>query len=261
MNSLAINRRNYRQFSALLLLFLTVRCAPNGITSLGELSGTGEVDVPAGSKFAVGPAPDTTLNIGQTRDFVLSITAAKDFEGSVDLTIERDEIDAIDMKGGVLTTLAPAVLILSPGETKQIAVHIETMTTAPSFSNEHFHVVATESGGATAPAQSVNTTKLTVSPVYEIMIIGGPAPENWSAPRTASFASHAAGLLIRYINMDTIAHRVHSGGAIPHGGTDMSPMGGRYEVTVPPGAQTSASFYCHSHEGGAQAKTFQFNVP
>jgi hypothetical protein len=260
LDSRSAIRKTFRRFILGLLALSCLNCAPGEFAALEQNSDTnGPVAVPEGAKFALGTLPESTSDLGKTIDLTANITASNTFSGTVSLTAEHEELDAIDLRSAIQVTVTPASLSLAPDETKQISIQVKIGTLAPSFVGEHFHVVGTEVVSTGEPAQAVTMGRLNVNAVFETLIYGGPAPENWSGTRTTEFISHTGGLKVRFINLDSQAHRVHSSGAIPHQANDMAPMGGVYEVVVPAGAQTSASSYCHSHEGSGSARSYLFN--
>jgi hypothetical protein len=259
----------FNRFALVTLLALSgVHCSKSGFSTNAASSGESgsdagpgaPVDVPAGAKFALSAIPVSIMNLGTTRTVRTNLTASGSFSGSVQIVIEKDEIEDIDLKNAIQITASPSSVNLQPGQSVEISVVINIGTLSPSFADGHFHVVANEVGVA-APAVATAVPHLDVRSEYEVFVRGGVAPENWGVSGTTDFIAHVGGLRFRYFNMDTIPHRVHSGGAIPHANNDMAPMGGTYEVVINPGAAVQSTTYCHSHEGGGQGRTFRFNRP
>jgi mono/diheme cytochrome c family protein len=202
------------------------------------------------------------LNLGQNKSTTVELLAGN-YSGPVKIHAETDEISDIDPAGFVRIEVNPSQVTLVPGGKHTVTVNVSTDTMAPDF-DLHLHLVAAEDNSA--PKESHLEIPLQVQPVYEVLIQGGAAPENWGLSGPVNFRKHTAGVTVRFINMDTeSAHRVHSSGAIPHQDTTMAAAvgttpGGTYEKTVMPGSPTTATLYCHSHEGSAQAHTLNFNV-
>jgi hypothetical protein len=212
------------------------------------------------------------MNLGVSSILNLTLNAASDYTGNVSLTIDRTNLDAVDVNGRVGTTLSMATAHLTPGSSTTIPVMLTTSTQAPDFSSD-FKVTATSGG-----VSSSTTVNLQVLPVYDVYLHGGTtpgsAPEVWDAAQPAgtvtNFAPHTSGVTIHFINMDMRqTHIIHGNGDIPHQNTGMplapSPgagmPGGTYTVTETGTTVTTGSFYCHSHESSAEARPVQTNTP
>jgi hypothetical protein len=261
-------RKTFAQ--ALMALPLMLTGCGQGLHS-NTYSTTQELDttlVPEGQKFAVLDTQAITSSLGTSRIVTGRLAAARDFEGSVNFSVNRTALDALGAGSDIIITPVPAQIPLKPGEVKTFSVSVEIRTRSPSFTNSFFQLIATEVTPS-ADKQIINTQiGLTIQNVYEILLVGGNPPEVWSAPASAAFRSHAAGLRVRFVNMDlTHTHSIQGTGAVPPqtgvmaAATPTSP-GGNYEFTIMPAAgAATGTFYCNSHETAGQAHTLQFNQP
>ncbi|HSK00889.1 MAG TPA: hypothetical protein VK932_06600, partial [Kofleriaceae bacterium] len=64
-----------------------------------------------------------------------------------------------------------------------------------------------------------------------------------------------AGAKVIFHNLDTITHRIHGDGGIPHEGTAGGTPGSKYTVTP----TANATWYCHTHNE-ANAKTYSVSL-
>lgn len=242
--------------------------APGPATTSG--TGNGCQAPPSGS-FAFCAASAQALHLGVSKVFNLTLNAAPDFEGDVNLTIDRAMLDTIDTKARVGTQLNMATVHLTPGSSTSVPIMVTTNTQAPDFSS-HFTVMATQMGGAAS--SSTTDVPLQVEPIYDVFLHGGKAPETWDAANpagtTTNFSSHTAGVTINYYNMDTAStHIIHGNGAVPHQNTatplKVSPgggvAGGLYTVQLTGTTVQNGSFYCHTHESSSVARAVMTNQP
>lgn len=258
-----------RSFIHALALAALIACGPG--LKPEKVSSTQDLDgplVPEGQKFAILDTQQVSTSLGTSRILTGRLVAAHDFAGSVALTVDRTDLNGIDTAGDIVVTPVPAQVDLQPGDIKTVTVTIEVRTRSPSFTNSFFKLVGTE---VTPNAQKEVQSKvipLSVQNLYEILLVGGNAPEVWSAPATASFRPHLAGLRVRFVNMDLArSHGIMGTGAIPPQTGVMaratpSGAGGSYEFTIMPAmGAVSGTFYCDSHEAVADAHTLEFNQP
>ena len=212
--------------------------------------------------FTLTDGPDQKLNLMSSSDVELTIKAGANYNGTVKLSITRDELDGIDKGHDVVTTVTPATVTLAAGESKKIMAHIEIASSAPDIAATHFHVEGVDATNSQLLAECA--TNLSIKPVIEIGMHGGPVPEKWDSPQALQIRRHQGGVMIRFKNMDTIRHILHSnGGPVPHqntGANDGLP-GSAYEVRVVDGATPAKlEYYCHVHENRNLIRTVMFNA-
>lgn len=234
--------------------------------------------------FCVGAASSQSLNLGVVQNVVVPITAAANFSGNLNISVNHPELNAIIGTGpgaDVLFSVLPTSLSLSPGETKNVTVTINVKTFSRSFAGEHFHVSASAVGSALV---NDNTVMLTVNPLYEVKLTsnGAGSPHVWMGPdnqpvavgSTIQIRQRTGGTALKFINYDTtvflpvggnndVLHRIHGDAGLPHSaaneGMIAAPQAGQpgpnpYQRQV----TTNAAYYCHQHESGAQARNIQF---
>ena len=200
------------------------------------------------------------LRLGDTVSLNGSIHAPAGFKGNISLSADVSKVDAsVAITPNVITVPASAGATDLP-----FKIQFQTAAESHSFKGMPIQLTAQTDGN---PAPLVQTLLLTVNPVYEIDLTGGPAPEGWSSPQAIVMPKHDGGVTIRFVNLDTKStHTIHGEGAIPHQDTD-TPMaaatadhaGGVYEITVPAGDPTSGSYRCHDHESEDMLRSISFN--
>jgi hypothetical protein len=206
--------------------------------------------------------------LGVSKAFNVSLVAASNFSGDVDLNIERTDLDKIDTRATITTQLGSATVHLTPGASVSIPVMVSAMTIAPGLSS-HFTITANAVGSSAPP--TTGDVPLTIQPIYDVYLHGGAAPETWDANPpgfVTKFATQTGGVTVNYYNMDTASmHIIHGNGVIPHQNTAMplavSPgggvAGGVYTVHLTSTTPTAGSFYCHTHESSASARQVMTN--
>ena len=277
------NRTRFRGITVALSIFLLASCLPKttgvnlqsnlktgGGVGAGGGGGGGISIVPAGAQFAISQSANLSMNLGIAKMFQFTVTGASSFSGTVNLSVQRDELDLVDPAKYVTITLNPSTVALSGGNSVQVQATVTTNTMAPNY-NDHFHIVGSQAGVAGVVAVS-STINLQVMPVFEMPMLGGAVPEAWGGATPLNFRANTAGVTIQFVNYDSaLAHLIHSGGAIPHQNAMGPPLtksvagtpqaGGTYAYLVPKGAvTTTATYYCHLHEGVAQGRVMNFNV-
>jgi hypothetical protein len=212
------------------------------------------------------PAEEQVFHLGAMRAIPVTVMAGQDFEGTVDLSADLGDLAQSDPQGQVKAVLNPSRVRLAPGTGATVMLEVTVSTMAPTIPARVLGVVAkaVSTAGTSTLSRMIGVS---VSAVYEIRLHGGPAPESWDSPLSVSFAPHAEGVLVRFINMDTVgSHLIHSAGPIPHGSTDIRPApasgqeGGVYEYRVTGAQRMRNTYYCHNHEnGGPATRTLLFN--
>ena len=237
-------------------------------TDSGEEHPASAASLPA-TGFALSAGPAQVMNLGESgRIVTLMLSAARDFSGPVQLTVDNTELSQVDPAGYISATVSPSSVTLSPATAVPVQVTLQTDTLAPSF-NGKLTLRATEtSGGSRAQVASADIP-LQVRATYVVKLKGGRAPEQWEAPSMLNFRPHAEGMTIQFVNFDSsTTHVVHGSGAIPHGDSTrplsvatggVPQTGGTYNVTVRPGTVSTGQYYCHVHESSTAAHNVTFN--
>jgi hypothetical protein len=212
-------------------------------------------------------AAEQSFNLGVTQAIPVTLTADPSFKGTVALSLNLDEITQASAGGRVKASLKDTQITLEAGQSVQTEIDVTVDTMTPTISGAHLGLEAQ----VTSPTVSThlsNSVAVSVVPTYEIHLYGGPVPESWDSPKSASFAPHAEGVLVRFINRDTQdSHVIHSVGPIPHGDTNNplkpAPAAGQdgdvYEWRVTDTTKMKDIYYCHVHESGAQERVLLFN--
>lgn len=240
---------------------------------------------PSIQQISIAQPAAITTQLGLQEQVPLQISGNSTYSGTVNLSILESELSAIDTAGAIKFSFNPAAVTISPGVTATSTLTVTIGTMAPSFAASLFHIQANDSAAPTI--SGAVSVPLQVQAIFDVYMFG-PVTKGVASPETFSlapgsitkFISHSEGLTVRFHNMDSEVHLVHSsGGPIPHESVDVpytgtttiglppSPDGGKtaggiYTNVVKAGtvAQTS-QVYCHLHEGGKEIRTLQFNVP
>jgi len=270
--------------SSLLSTVMSQNQAPGTANSTAD-NGVFQV-IPAGAAFTVTGMLTAAMNLGAKSDQTYTLHTGN-YSGRVRLTAEHDEIGAVDLKSQVAFTVVPDNFVVAPNTDYNFTVHVETTQAAPDFLL-HYHVVARDYAGSIRKETQMET-EFAVNPIFEITIGAGNALNavTWSTDlvnaatgigmkQPVAFSAHAAGVTVRFINMDPAGpHIVHGSGLIPHQNTGtplrslapggVNPAGktylDAYEVKVMSTiAGASGSYYLHDAESGAKSGNITFNV-
>ncbi len=256
-----------------------------GGTGGGTVGGSFQV-VPAGASFSITGAMAAAINLGGKTDQAYTLHTGN-YSGSIQLSVENDEIKAIDPKSQIAVTINPSTINVAPNSNYNFTVHVEATQAAPDFAL-HYHVLAREASGSLRKETKLDT-EFAVNPIFEIFINAGNALNTvlWSTdlidPGTGvakkqdvAFSSHVGGVTVRFINMDPKGpHIVHGAGLIPHQNTGtrlrslatgaVNPPGqtyiDAYEVKVTStAANGSGGYYLHDAESSAKSGKISFNI-
>jgi hypothetical protein len=205
------------------------------------------------------PADEQVLHLGAKHSIPVTVTASQDFEGTVELAADLSDLAQPDPQGHVKATVDPSMVQLTPGSRATVTLEVTTSSLAPTIPPRMLGVKA-KAVSATGTTTLSRAFGVSVDAIFEIRLYGGPAPESWDSPLSVSFAPHAEGVLVRFINMDSsVSHTIHSSGPIPHGSAAIRP-GGTYEYRVTGSQRMRDQYYCHDHEnGGPATRTLLFN--
>jgi hypothetical protein len=202
--------------------------------------------------------------LDQTQVFNSTLHTSGKVSGAVSLSVNDSAL--LKISSDISVSISPAAVTLVPGVATDIPLKVTVTTTASSHSFQNIPVdFVANLAGASTP--SVETVFVTVDPVYEIYLTGGPAPEGWNSPMTLTMPKHTPATTIRFVNLDTVStHTIHGEGAIPHQDTTV-PLakatpghpGGIYEIQVPTGDPVIGSYRCHDHEDDSMLRSISFN--
>lgn len=201
-------------------------------------------------------------------DQAITLKGAIHTDGSVSGVLNLSAVvpPSVQIPNDAKFKISPSSVTLKAGTPADVPFMLMVVTTpsSHSFSGLQISVGAESPDHVTSISQNIS---LTVDPIYEIDLTGGPAPEGWSSPMTLTMPKHDPAVTIRFVNKDTKStHTIHGEGAIPHQDTD-NPMaaatadhdGGVYEITVPTGDPVMGYYRCHDHEDDSMLRTISFN--
>ncbi|HEY5928183.1 MAG TPA: hypothetical protein VIV11_41130 [Kofleriaceae bacterium] len=185
-----------------------------------------------------------STELGKTETVAVTINSVNAFTGAVTLTPSvMDGTTALT--GWTITATPPSVdLTADSSQTVMLSVKVPTDTAAlaPTLNIDL---------ASSAPAVSV-TSALTVANQVTVSFtagMGAGAPHQ-GLPSPNTPLRIRAGAKIVFQNSDTIQHVIHADGGINHQNTGQGQPGTAYTVTP----DDSATWYCHSHEGGGTAR-------
>lgn len=215
-----------------------------------------------GESVSISSLGQSSMKLGETQKINGSLRAGDDFNGTVNLSIDRTQLNAKDLENNVNISIQPSSLQMSAGQSNSFVVTITTDTMSPSFDLSNVSIIVKDAAGE---RDDVTTNlSLKVEPIFEVKMLGASdvPDQRWDpAVNNVSFRDHSAGLKLRFINTDTQGHVVHGDGAIPHGSIG-NPLqqGQAYEVDIEAGTVDDASFYYHDIENGGDARDMNFGV-
>jgi hypothetical protein len=174
------------------------------------------------AEMTIDAVPAQSLGLGTSRTVPITLHG----EGAADLSIDQTALTQ-DSEHDVVLTIAPKHVTFSGGSA-QATVTITTKTSAPSFTGGKFAVAARSADSSVAA-----DIGLSIEAVYTVTIIkkrDGHCADNtkvtdhtsWvcdfdSAPDTAYFRAHAAGLKLVFINKTDDTLEIHGSDAVQHG--------------------------------------------
>jgi plastocyanin len=234
---------------ATLLLCLSTGCTVGEITDDpgGDGSGGGGGDGSGGGGGGGAGSPDAepliqryTLTSSPT-DHSIKLAASAEF----DLLLESENfagpvtIELTGLPASWTATFTPSATVELPENgdavlTVQIAV--------PSDGEATTATLGFTATGALGPVESTVGMAVANELVIPIGAVG-------SGNHGFQSSTTRAGALVRFVNGDTIGHRIHASGAIAHQPSTMGP-GQSYDVVVDAG---TARYYCHDHGEGTGA--------
>jgi hypothetical protein len=264
------------------------------LSTSSQTQGQGQTDttyqtVPANSAFSLNSALSTaSMSLGAAADHMYTLTTGA-YSGSIQLTVENDEIKAVDTKNQVAFTVTPSVIAISPNTSYTFTVHVSTTTLAPDF-NLHYHVVARDAAGSIRketqmemPFNVLANYDITITPSANKALNAMVWSTDLADPttginkkQTLNFAAHTGGITLTFYNNDNTDHIIHGGAPITHqntatyiraaGPSPAAAVAGRTYITSYVTKITSqttpliGTYYSHDMESGSKAGTVNFNV-
>jgi plastocyanin len=188
-----------------------------------------------------------SVRLNESKQYPVTVSPAGGFSGTVTLAVTG-------LPTGVTATFAPAtVTVAGQPVTSQLTLSVPssaTITSGPvmlSITASDGTQSASFAFALTIPAELLLTIPKGVN-------IGSAASPNPMAFGAATLTAHyVAGMKITFLNLDTIAHRIHSDGVmgIAHEPSNLTPAGGTYTQTlVAPGTIKANELHCHVHPNG-----------
>lgn len=182
--------------------------------------------------FALSLDPtESNTTLGTTTHYTVTIASTGGYAGDVDLS-------AIDVPSSWTAQVVPPTVTLSANgmTTADLAITVPTNGAAIS-------ATPGVSGNGSPGTHAANAMLTVANEVIIPFAAAGIGAGNHNLPATMSIN---LGTTLRFVNYDSVGHRVHSDGGLgfPHQGASMG-NGQEYDVT--PGEVGSYRFYCHDH--------------
>ncbi len=187
-----------------------------------------------------------TTELGKVETVAVTFTSVDGFAGRVSLA---SAVQYGTTPGAwVLAQSKPAVDLAAGGS--------DTITLQVTIPTDSAALAGTLKLDATGSPEPINLqSAFTVANQYTVVIpagVGTAIPHANVGPNLLRLRS---GAKVIFHNLDTIAHRIHGDGGIPHEGTAGGQPGEKYEVTP----TANATWYCHTHNE-ANAKTYSVSL-
>lgn len=208
---------------------------------------------------------ELNLNLGTSAAFKVELSSP--VQQIFNFNVDRKSIDGAGGKK-VQVSVSPAQIALNAGEIATVEITVRVPADSASLVAAKLSVTAKGNKDKIFLGETV----LTVNPVYDITLESKPGDNGeledvFSAPALTVFAPHRDGVTIRFKNLDSRVHRIHSDKvAFIHQPDSLQPhahhgaQGGVFEVTVKAekGKTLKNIFYCHLHDTLKKAKTLVF---
>jgi hypothetical protein len=184
-----------------------------------------------------------TTELGKTETIAVTLQSMNQFTGTVTLT--PTVMDGATPVAGWTFTTTPSNIVMQADATQAVMLAVNVPTDTASLA-------PTVKIDVTSSAATVNVSStFAVTNQYTIAI---PAATGAAAPHAGLPAPNQtlrlrSGAKVIFHNSDTVAHQIHASGGIPHQGGALNPNAD-YVVTP----SDSATWYCHTHEGGGSAR-------
>jgi hypothetical protein len=187
-----------------------------------------------------------TTELGKTEMVTVTITGSNGFSGNVPVTTAL--LDGATPVTGFTITANPTSVDLPTDGTATVTLTVKIPTDAAALAPK----LEVDLGG------SAPTTASTDLAITNQLVINIPAGTGTGAPHTQLPAINQPikirkGAKVIFHNADTRQHVIHADGGINHENLGAGQPGTDY-VTTPTGL---ATWYCHDHEGGGQARQIE----
>lgn len=231
---------------------------PACIVGPGEISGVGDEEMGgggggggdgSGSGSGVTATPRITATVdkatmptelGKTETLTVTIQSVDGFTGSVPVTSAM--MNATTALTGFTVTATPASVDLTSGGTATVQLSVKIPTDAAALTPQ----LKIDLGGS---APTSVTSDLAIANQLVVNIPAGTGTGAHSGLPTGIIRLRMGAKII-FHNGDNMQHVIHADGGIPHENTSLGAPGTDYSVTP----TDSATWYCHDHEGGGQAR-------
>jgi len=224
---------------------------------VGEIGGVGDDDQGSGSGSdnGSGSGSNTTTprleasidkasvstELGRTENLVVTLTSVNGYTGTV--TVTPSMMDGTTALTGYTITPTPASVDMTSGGTATVMLAVKVPTDAAVL----------------APSLKIDLGTTSVTSAFTVanqLTIVIPSGTGTGAPHAGLPAINSpirirSGAMLIFHNADGIQHVIHADGGIPHENTSLGLPNTDYKV-VP---TDSATWYCHDHEGGGQARS------
>lgn len=231
---------------------------------MSDLGSTNTVaDIPAGFPVEFTFNDAVSINLGDQRKIMATVTALPGFNGSLRLAVDRTLLNTLDPQQNLTVTPAEVSIDLLEGETKSQEFTITSKTMTKVGMGEFKFLVSPTSGSYQGLIEG--STRIVVNPLYQINL-SGPADGTlmvWSSGAAGSsvdFSPNPGGVIIRFVNIDPLqVHRIHATPNKYHEPNNLGVNGQIYDITV---TETTTNFqvpyHCHIH--AAADRILRFNV-
>lgn len=214
---------------------------------MGENGGGGGGGSGGGSGTTATPRITATVDktampteLGKTETLTLTIQSVDGFTGSVPVTTAM--MDSTTALTGFTITATPASVDLTAGGSATVQLSVKIPTDASALAPQ----LKIDLGGS-APASV--TSDLAIANQLVVNIPAGTGTGAHSGLPTGIIRLRMGAKII-FHNADNTKHVIHADGGIPHENLTLGAPGTDYSVTP----TDSATWYCHDHEGGGQAR-------
>jgi hypothetical protein len=242
-----------------------------------------EIMCATGQTICMTDLGSASLALGQTITLTGELTATSSYTGTVNLTVDRTVLDTSATPTEVITTVAPASVMLMGNTPIAFTVTVKAATNAPPVSAKSFIVKAVDMNMPNIMASSKPVNVDTKGELTVEMFNSGVGAGNAHAWKldgvalqtgaaspdikvaSAKWVAANGGVQFRFVNKDPVAANqqvIHSAGPIPHGNTgaplqpDAAYMPAKIGATQ---AGATSQVYCHTHGPTAAFMRFVFN--
>lgn len=194
-------------------------------------------------------------DLGTTGTATVTIKA-KDFDGDVEISLDRSELDETATDSDIEVSISTNELTLAANESQTVTISYHIRASSPAFDDGKIDIKVKI---PSKDEELIVSIPVQVNPVCEIELsVDDSDVHSWKTPdgevAIINFKAYDGDLTLRFVNLDDEAHEVHSngkaGGAFPHqdepGMQPSGEEGDTYEVVVNQEATVDTKYYCHS---------------